>query len=271
MNSTASRPLSFVRLDPARDAATVGVLLDADGAPDDVNASSAAILPIGHVVGVGRNYKAHADEQGADLPERPMLFTKNHAACCLSSDDIHLPRCCEDRPQVDYEGELAVVIGSPCRDVSEADALDPARSPVIGYCIANDVSARWWQKQGAGGQFHRGKSFDTFCPLGPAVTPLTAVPDPQALHIATTLNGETVQDAMTGQMIFGVARLIAECSRDATLLPGTIILTGTPAGVGAARTPPRFLEHGDTVTISIAGLGDLTNGVVAAPRGETAE
>lgn len=214
-------------------------------------------IDIRHIIGIGRNYAAHADEQGADRPERPMLFTKNPASVGLPGEDIVIPRACQDREQVDYEGELAVIIARPVRDVTAADF----ESALLGYCVANDVSARWWQKQGAGGQFHRGKSFDTFCPLGPGVIPVGSVTDPQALTIRTTLNGERVQDAPTSQMMFPVATLIEECSRGTTLLAGTIILTGTPAGVGMARDPQRFLRAGDVVEVEIEGIGTIRNSV----------
>ncbi len=216
-------------------------------------------IQIRHIIGIGRNYAAHADEQGADRPERPMLFTKNPASVGLPGEDIVIPKACQDREQVDFEGELAVIIGRPARDIAEADF----KSVLLGYCVANDVSARWWQKQGAGGQFHRGKSFDTFCPLGPCVLPTDRVPDPQALRITTTLNGEVMQDAPTSQMMFPVATLIAECSRGTTLLPGTVILTGTPSGVGMAREPQRFLRDGDTIEVSIEGVGAISNKVRA--------
>ncbi|MEM8835133.1 MAG: fumarylacetoacetate hydrolase family protein [Planctomycetota bacterium] len=214
-------------------------------------------LPIRHVIGIGRNYAEHAHEQGADVPERPMVFTKNPASCCLHGDEIVIPEICANEEQVDYEGELGVIIGRAAKDVSEDNAL----THVLGYCVANDVSARWWQKKGSGGQFCRGKSFDTFCPLGPHVTPASDVPDPQVLRLTTTLNGEVVQDAPTSQMIFPVATLITELSRGTTLLPGTIILTGTPSGVGMAYNPQRFLRDGDEVSITIEALGTLTNRV----------
>lgn len=220
-------------------------------------------LPLRHIIGVGRNYVEHAREQGAAVPERPMIFTKNPASACLDGDDIVIPKVCQDREQVDYEGELAVIIGRAARDVSEGDAADPKSGVVLGYCIANDVSARWWQKEGAGGQFCRGKSFDTFCPLGPEVTPASEVRDPNSLTLTTRLNGEVVQSASTGQMMFSCRYLVAELSRGTTLLPGTVILTGTPSGVGMARTPPRYLRPGDTVTVEITGLGTLTNRVRA--------
>lgn len=220
-------------------------------------------LPIVQVLGIGRNYAAHADEQGAPRPERPLVFTKNPASVVLDAEPIVIPGACTDREQVDYEGELAVVLGADCRDVSEAEALAPG-GPVLGCCVANDVSARWWQKEGAGGQFFRGKSFDTFCPLGPHVTPLADVPDPQALTITTTLSGEVVQHDTTDQMLFPVRTLIAELSRGTTLPAGTVILTGTPSGVGMAREPLRFLRDGDRVTVEIEGLGSLTNPVRGA-------
>jgi len=220
-------------------------------------------LPLRHLIGVGRNYVEHAKEQGAAVPDRPMIFTKNPAAACLNGDDIVIPRVCQDREQVDYEGELAVIIGRATRDVTEAQCADPGAGFILGYCIANDVSARWWQKEGAGGQFCRGKSFDTFCPLGPVVTPAREVRDPTALTLETRLNGEVVQSALTGQMMFSCHYLVAELSRGTTLLPGTVILTGTPSGVGMARTPPRYLKAGDEVSISISGLGVLTNRVRA--------
>lgn len=226
-----------------------------------VRLPSGESLPVRHIIGVGRNYAEHAKEQGAATPDAPMIFTKNPASAILSGDDIVIPRICQDREQVDYEGELAIVIGRPARDISEAQARDAASGYVLGYCIANDVSARWWQKQGSGGQFCRGKSFDTFCPLGPRITPASAVPDPGNLRLRTMLNDEVVQSASTGEMMFSPAYLVAELSRGTTLLPGTVILTGTPSGVGMARTPPRYLRAGDTVRVEIEGLGSIANRV----------
>lgn len=218
-------------------------------------------LPIRTILGIGRNYAEHAKEQGAALPDRPMVFTKNPGSLCLSGDDIVVPPVARDAAcggnQTDFEAELGVVLARAVRDVSEDEAL----SAVLGYCCANDVSARWWQKQGSGGQFWRGKSFDTFCPIGPWVVPAGAVPDPQALGVRCRVNGETMQDGTTADMIFPVARLIADLSRGMTLEAGTVILTGTPSGVGMARTPPVWLEDGDTVEVEIDGLGTLTNRV----------
>jgi 2-keto-4-pentenoate hydratase/2-oxohepta-3-ene-1,7-dioic acid hydratase in catechol pathway len=216
-------------------------------------------LPLRHIIGIGRNYAEHAKEQGAEVPDRPMYFTKNPFSAILSGDTIVIPKVCQDKEQVDYEGELAVIIGAAARDVEQSRAL----AHVLGYCVANDVSARWWQKQGSGGQFCRGKSFDTFCPLGPRVTPAKDIRDPQALKLETKLNGEVVQSASTGEMIFSIAYLIAELSKGTTLLPGTVILTGTPSGVGMSRTPPRYLKDGDEVSVSIEGLGEIRNRVKA--------
>ena len=214
------------------------------------------------ILAIGRNYAEHAAEMQGERPERPMVFMKNPAAVIGPGEPIVIPDVCRepegDREQVDFEGELAVVIDRDCRDVPEAEAL----SVVRGYAAANDVSARWWQKQGSGGQFVRGKSFDTFCPLGP-LTPAAAVPDPQALSLRTTVSGEVMQTGRTSDMIFPVSVLIAELSRATTLLAGTVILTGTPSGVGAARTPPRFLRDGDVVRIEISGLEPLENPVRA--------
>jgi len=206
---------------------------------------------------IGRNYAEHAAEMGAAASSRPMVFMKNPAAVCGESDEIVIPSICDEHgPQVDWEGELAVEIGRAARDVPESQAL----SFVAGYRVANDVSARWWQKEGSGGQFCRGKSFDTFCPLS-ALRPAALVPDPQSLELRTKLNGEVVQQANTKLMLFPVARLVAELSRGTTLLPGTLVLTGTPSGVGFARTPPRFLKHGDVIEVEIDGVGAIRNRV----------
>lgn len=213
--------------------------------------------PIRHIIGIGRNYAEHAKEQGAAVPDRPMLFTKNLAALCMSGQDIVVPKACQDRPQVDFEGELAVITGPrSARDVP----LDNALSHVLAYCVANDVSARWWQKEGSGGQFYRGKSFDTFCPLSTPVAG-ASVPNPQDLKLVTKVNGHTMQDGSTRDMIFSVAVLIHELSKGHTLLPGTLILTGTPSGVGMARNPQVWLKHGDVVDVTIPGVGTLTNRV----------
>jgi 2-keto-4-pentenoate hydratase/2-oxohepta-3-ene-1,7-dioic acid hydratase in catechol pathway len=219
-------------------------------------------VPIRHIIGIGMNYAAHAREQGKGVPERPVLFTKNVMAACLSGDTIRVPKVCQDRPQVDFEAELGVIIGwqpngKMVRDVSRADAL----ACVLGYVAANDVSARWWQKEGSGGQFYRGKSFDTFCPIGPEVVEGLRVGDPQKLRIQCRVNGATMQDSNTADMIFDVATLIAEISRGHTIVPGTLMVTGTPSGVGMARTPAVFLKGGDEVEVEVERLGTVKNRV----------
>lgn len=229
-----------------------------------VERSGAEPLALIHIIGIGRNYADHASEMGGSVPEKPMYFTKNPASACLSGDSIVIPPICCDAEtggpeQVDFEAELAVVIGTAARDVTEADA----HKHVLGLCCANDVSARWWQKQGSGGQFGRGKSFDTFCPLGPRIVPMEEVGDPQKLDIACRVSGESMQSSSTSHMIFSIASLVAELSKSTTLLPGTVILTGTPSGVGFGRDPKRFLRPGDTVEVEISKLGVLTNPVVA--------
>ncbi len=211
------------------------------------------------ILAIGRNYAEHAAEMKGTVSEKPVVFMKNPASVIGDGEAIVIPRICDEpagTEQVDFEGELAVIVGRDARDVKEADAM----AFISGYAIANDVSARWWQKQGSGGQFVRGKSFDTFCPLSHA-TSREKIPDPQKLRIETRLNGEMMQDASTSTMIFPVRTIISELSRGMTLLRGTVILTGTPAGVGAARTPPRFLRVGDVIEVAITGLGSLRNPV----------
>ena len=210
------------------------------------------------IICIGRNYLEHARELGNEVDENPIVFFKNPGALCASGDSIRLPHICKDpAPQVDFEGELAVLIGRDAKNVTEKDALDY----VGGYAVANDVSARWWQKHGSGGQYCRGKSFDTFCPITSFV-PAESVPDPQNLELKTWVNGSLMQSASTSTMLFSVATLIAELSRDMTLLAGTYLLTGTPAGVGAGREPKVFLKSGDLIEIEISGVGRLENPVV---------
>jgi 2-keto-4-pentenoate hydratase/2-oxohepta-3-ene-1,7-dioic acid hydratase in catechol pathway len=209
------------------------------------------------VLCIGLNYRQHAAETNAPLPQWPVLFFKNPASVQNPGDPIELPRWLASA-KVDYECELAVVIRRLCKNVSRADALDY----VLGYTCANDVSARDWQKEGGGSQWCRGKSFDTFCPLGPVLVTPDEIPNPNALRISTKVNGETLQDSTTADMIFDVPALIEFLSGSTTLLPGTAILTGTPSGVGMARTPPRWLQPGDTVAVEIEKIGVLSNPVV---------
>jgi len=215
------------------------------------------VLPIerpGKIICVGLNYRDHAEEQGTALPEAPLLFAKWQNTLIGPGDPIVIPPVVT---KCDYEAELGVVIGERARDVSAENALEA----VAGYVCVNDVSAR--NLQFADGQWTRGKSPDTFCPVGPALVPRSEIPDPQALAIRAILNGETVQESTTANMIFGVADVIAYVTRTITLEPGDLIATGTPAGVGAFRDPPLFMQAGDEITIEIEGIGSLTNPVVA--------
>jgi 2-keto-4-pentenoate hydratase/2-oxohepta-3-ene-1,7-dioic acid hydratase in catechol pathway len=206
----------------------------------------------GKIVCVGLNYRDHAAEQGTELPTAPLLFAKWPNTLIGPGEAIVIP---QEARQVDYEAELGVVIGTRARRVAEADALDVVR----GYICVNDVSAR--DLQFADGQWTRGKSPDTFCPVGPRLVPREEVDDPQALAIRCAVNGEVLQDSSTAQMVFSVAEIIAYASRTITLEPGDLIATGTPAGVGVFRDPKILLEDGDEVTVEIEGLGSLTNPV----------
>ncbi|MDB6154904.1 MAG: 5-carboxymethyl-2-hydroxymuconateDelta-isomerase [Chthoniobacteraceae bacterium] len=236
----------FSGLEPTEEAADVAKIL----APLD----PAVILCI------GLNYRQHAVETNTPIPVYPVVFMKNLASVQNPGDPIVLPHWMESR-KVDFECELAVIIGRACKNVSRADAL----SYVFGYTCANDVSARDWQKEGGGSQWCRGKSFDTFCPLGPVIVTADEIPNPNALRIRTVVSGEVLQDASTSDMIFDIATLIEFLSGSTTLLPGTVILTGTPHGVGVARTPVRFLLPGDLVSIEIPQIGSLINPVIEEP------
>ena len=220
----------------------------------------APVVPT-NLLAVGLNYVEHAAEGGRGAPEVPVLFMKATSSLQNPGDPIELPRHLASG-EVDYECELAVVIGRRCKNVSREHALDY----VLGYTCANDVSARDWQRRPlGGGQWCQAKSFDTFCPLGPVLVTRDELPDPSQLRLRTVLNGQVMQEAATSTMIFDVPRLIEFLSGSKTLLPGTVILTGTPHGVGFARTPPVWLRPGDTVTIEIDGIGALTNPVVEEP------
>jgi 2-keto-4-pentenoate hydratase/2-oxohepta-3-ene-1,7-dioic acid hydratase in catechol pathway len=216
----------------------------------------APVVPV-NILAIGLNYRKHAEEGGKGVPERPMLFLKATSSLLSPGEPIELPRKLASS-EVDYECELAVVIGKRCKNATRANAL----GFVLGYTCANDVSARDWQNRLGGGQFCQGKSFDTFCPLGPVLVTRDEIPDPNNLNIKTVLNGQAMQDWNTNDMVFGVAALIEFLSGSKTLLPGTVILTGTPHGVGFARKPPVFLKAGDSVTIEIEKIGALTNPVV---------
>jgi acylpyruvate hydrolase len=205
----------------------------------------------GKIVGVARNYPAHAAERGAAAaPEEPVLFLKAPSAVIGPEDEIRLPR---RAARVDFEGELAVVIGARARHLAPAEA--PAA--IAGYCVANDLTAR--DVQDERGQRSIAKSFDTFAPLGPVLVTADEVPDPQDLALRSVLSGEVMQSARTKEMLFGVAALVAFASQIMTLEPGDVVLTGTPEGVGSARTPPRWLRDGDVVEVAIERVGRLRN------------
>jgi 2-keto-4-pentenoate hydratase/2-oxohepta-3-ene-1,7-dioic acid hydratase in catechol pathway len=206
----------------------------------------------GKIVCVGLNYRDHAEEGGLDLPKAPLLFAKWPNTLIGDGEPIVVP---PEATEVDYEAELGVVIGSTARRVSEAAALDH----VEGYICVNDVTAR--DMQFGDGQWTRGKSLDTFCPVGPRLVPREEIADPQKLAIRCILNGEAMQDSSTDQMIFSVAEIIAYVSQIITLEAGDLIATGTPAGVGIFRDPKVLLKEGDEVSVEIEGLGTLTNPV----------
>ena len=209
----------------------------------------------GKIVAIGLNYEDHAEETGAPIPDKPVVFGKYPNTIVGPGAPIRIPPITE---QVDYEAELAVVIGERAKNVSETEAL----GYVFGYANSNDVSARDLQFS-EGGQWTRSKSIDTFLPLGPYVATRDEIPDPQDLYIRAILNGETVQDGTTSKMIFSVAELVSFLSRGMTLEPGDVIITGTPPGVGMARDPQLWMKPGDEITIEIEGLGTLTNPVEA--------
>jgi 2-keto-4-pentenoate hydratase/2-oxohepta-3-ene-1,7-dioic acid hydratase in catechol pathway len=205
---------------------------------------------------IGLNYRRHAEEGKATIPEFPVLFMKSPGAVQNPGDPILLPRHLRS-DEVDYEAELAVVIGKKCKNISR----DQAFNYVLGYTCANDVSARDWQSKWGGSQWCRGKTFDTFAPLGPCLVTPDEIPNPNALAIKLDIGGEVLQNWNTDDMIFDVPRLIEFLSGSTTLLPGTVILTGTPHGVGFARKPPRWLKAGDVATVTIEKIGSLSNPV----------
>ena len=214
------------------------------------------MLPIdrpGKIICVGLNYRDHAEEQGVELPQAPLFFAKYTTALIGPGDPIVIPPTVT---QCDYEAELGVVIGARIRNVSKENAFEAVR----GYLCANDVSAR--DLQFTDGQWTRGKSPDTFCPVGPLV-PVAEIPNPHDLRIRAIVSGEVLQDSTTANLIFGIDEIISHASLTSTLEPGDLILTGTPAGVGVFRDPKRLLRSGDEVTIEIERIGELTNPVVA--------
>jgi 2-keto-4-pentenoate hydratase/2-oxohepta-3-ene-1,7-dioic acid hydratase in catechol pathway len=208
----------------------------------------------GKIVCVGLNYRSHLAEIGEPVPRYPILFTKPASSIVANGEPIVLPRVSE---QVDYEGELAVVIGRRGKYIAEQEAL----AHVAGYTCANDVSAHDLEFRTS--QWTSGKMLDTFCPLGPVMVTADEIPDPGSLRLRTVLNGQTVQDACTSDMVFSVPFLVSYVSSLATLEPGDLILTGTPAGIGCNQKPPVFLRAGDRISIEIEGIGTLINPVVA--------
>jgi len=212
------------------------------------------------IICIGLNYRRHAQETGAKIPEFPVVFFKGINTLLNPGEPIQIPTHLRS-DEVDYECELAVVIGRACKNVPRQDAL----GHVLGYTCCNDVSARDWQIKRGGGQWCRGKSFDTFSPLGPVLVTPDEIPNPNELKIRTMLNGQVMQDWNTNDMIFNVPTLIEFLSGSTTLLPGTVILTGTPHGVGMAQKPPRWLKPGDSVMIEIEKIGLLQNPVANEP------
>jgi 2-keto-4-pentenoate hydratase/2-oxohepta-3-ene-1,7-dioic acid hydratase in catechol pathway len=209
----------------------------------------------GKIMAIGLNYLQHIAELGRPRPSTPMIFAKYPSAVTGPTDPIELNPSAT--AEVDYEAELAVVIGRPARDIDAAHAAEH----ILGYCVANDVSARDLQR--AEPQISRSKSLDTFCPIGPWITTADEVPDPQALRITTTVNGVTRQDSTTADLLFGVPDLVAYLSRTMTLETGDVILTGTPSGVGSGMTPPTYLNEGDIVRCEIEKLGHVENRVMS--------
>ncbi len=207
------------------------------------------------IVAIGLNYRLHAQEAGAAIPSEPIFFMKATSSICGPNDDVIIPKGSQ---KTDYEVELAIVIGSLARYVSLADA----RKHVAGYCVVNDVSEREFQIE-RGGQWTKGKSADTFCPIGPWLVTAEEVPDPGKLALWTEVNGERRQNSNTGDLIFGVDEIVSYVSQFMTLLPGDVIPTGTPSGVGMGFKPPKFLKPGDRVRLSVEGLGEQNQRLAA--------
>ncbi|KAK2750256.1 hypothetical protein FQN55_002401 [Onygenales sp. PD_40] len=211
---------------------------------------------------LGLNYAQHAAESNLPIPTYPVLFFKPPTAIGGPTDPIPIPPIAQEADGVDYECELVIVIGKEARDVSEADALEY----VLGYAVGNDVSHREWQLKRGAGQWGLGKGFDGWAPFGPGIVSTELLGDAGKLAIETRLNGEVVQRSSTEDMIFGVRRTVAFLSRGTTLVPGDVIFTGTPQGVGMGRTPPLWLKNGDKVQVSLEGVGTCENKVVFLNR-----
>jgi len=210
---------------------------------------------VSKIVAIGLNYRLHAQEAGAAIPSEPIFFMKATSSICGPSDDVVIPK---NSQKTDYEVELAIIIGSLARHVAKADA----RKHVAGYCVVNDVSEREFQIE-RGGQWTKGKSADTFCPTGPWLVTADEIPDPGKLALWTEVNGERRQNSNTADLIFGVDEIVSYVSQFMTLLPGDVIPTGTPSGVGMGFKPPKFLKPGDRVRLSVEGLGEQNQLLVA--------
>ena len=224
---------------------------DADYALNDVKLESPVLRP-GKILAIGLNYRAHAEESNMEIPKNPIVFTKQNTSINGPYDPVH--KAAQVR-MLDYEGELAIVIGKRCRYVPK----DKVPNVVAGYCVNNDVSVREWQMRGTPPQFTMGKSWDTHCPLGPAI--VTDI-DPHNLRLTTTVNGETRQDSNTSDLIFDCFDIVEYLSTAFTLEPGDVIVTGTPSGVAMAMKPPQPLQVGDSVKVEIEGLGHIENEIV---------
>ncbi|KAL8954056.1 MAG: hypothetical protein Q9222_000113 [Ikaeria aurantiellina] len=206
---------------------------------------------------LGLNYTQHAKEVKMPRPTYPVLFYKPVTALGGPSDIVPVPAPAQEAAGLDYECELVAIIGKEGRDLSESIALDH----VMGYAVGNDISHREWQLKRGGGQWSLGKGFDGWAPWGPGIVSAKLIKDPQSLRISTKLNGRTVQDSSTADMIFHVAKTISFLSQGTTLLPGDMIFTGTPQGVGSGRSPPLWLQDGDVVEVALEGIGSCTNKV----------
>jgi 2-keto-4-pentenoate hydratase/2-oxohepta-3-ene-1,7-dioic acid hydratase in catechol pathway len=255
-----------------RRAKIIGSILEdpqrADGPEVEISKILPPLLvdPAPAVILMGLSYKSHAAEVGLELPRNPVYAFKNPASVIGAEASISIPSVAREKPEVDFEAEMAIVIGRRVRDASAQDALNA----VLGVTGANDVSARRWQGKKGGGQWSRAKSFDTFCPLGPTILPMQSVASTLAsggagLRVRSAVNGEAMQDGNTSDMLFSVAEIVSYLSQGTTLLPGTFILTGTPPGVGYVRKPPVYLKEGDVVEVELDGCGVLTNPVENGP------
>jgi ureidoglycolate lyase len=215
----------------------------------------ACVGNISKIVAIGLNYRLHAEEAGAPIPKEPIFFMKAPSSLCGPNDDVMIPKGSQ---KTDYEVELGIVIGTKASYI----AVHDAPKHIAGYCVVNDVSEREYQME-RGGQWTKGKSADTFCPMGPWLVTADEVPDPGKLQLWTEVNGERRQNSNTSDLIFGVEHIVSYVSHFMTLMPGDVIPTGTPSGVGLGFKPPKFLRAGDVMRLSVEGLGEQTQRLVA--------